>query len=152
MLPLSAPYPPPPPTYAPRKTRPSAVTRNATFLFVVGIICIVVSVLEFVFIIPPWSYVVGVITVIIAALALIDGLGLFMGQSWALAVSGWKNSQWAQAPDVKEYFGLPTAYPAYPPSAPVTPPPSPTCPTCGQPLTYVQQYQRWYCQNCQKYV
>ena len=34
------------------------------------------------------------------------------------------------------------------------PPPGavPTCPTCGQPLTYVPQYGRWYCQYCRKYV
>lgn len=37
------------------------------------------------------------------------------------------------------------------------PPPPPelaaqTCPTCGQPLTFVQQYNRWYCPNCKKYV
>lgn len=36
------------------------------------------------------------------------------------------------------------------------PPPPPsamaqTCPTCGQPLTFVQQYGRWYCPNCKKY-
>ena len=36
------------------------------------------------------------------------------------------------------------------------PPPPPvgavqTCPTCGQPLTFVQQYNRWYCTNCKKY-
>jgi len=36
------------------------------------------------------------------------------------------------------------------------PPPPPTaavqmCPTCGQPLTFVQQYNRWYCPNCKKY-
>ncbi len=28
----------------------------------------------------------------------------------------------------------------------------PLCPTCNQPLTYVQQYQRWYCYNEKKYV
>jgi len=28
----------------------------------------------------------------------------------------------------------------------------PLCPTCGRPLTYVQQYQRWYCYNDKKYV
>jgi hypothetical protein len=28
---------------------------------------------------------------------------------------------------------------------------APTCPTCGQPLTFVQQYGRWYCYNCKKY-
>ncbi len=27
-----------------------------------------------------------------------------------------------------------------------------TCPTCKGPLSYVQQYQRWYCYKCQKYV
>ena len=35
------------------------------------------------------------------------------------------------------------------------PPPSgttPTCPTCGGPLTYVLQYQRWYCPVDQKYI
>ncbi len=36
------------------------------------------------------------------------------------------------------------------------PPPPPTgmtqlCPTCGKSLTYVQQYDRWYCTNCKKY-
>lgn len=28
----------------------------------------------------------------------------------------------------------------------------PTCPTCSGPLNYIQQYQRWYCYKCQKYV
>ncbi|MGB9740346.1 MAG: hypothetical protein ACP5IM_03000 [Candidatus Bathyarchaeia archaeon] len=39
--------------------------------------------------------------------------------------------------------------------APVPPPPPPgaeVCPTCGGPLTYIQQYQRWYCYKCKKYV
>ena len=36
------------------------------------------------------------------------------------------------------------------------PPPPPTavaqtCPTCGQPMTFIEQYGRWYCQNCKKY-
>jgi hypothetical protein len=38
--------------------------------------------------------------------------------------------------------------------APLPPPPTEafqTCPTCGGPLTYVQQYDRWYCPNCKKY-
>ena len=150
---MSEPYPPPPPpAYAPQKPRPSAVTNHAMYLFIIGIICIVAAVLEFVFLAAPWSYVVGIITSIFSVLSLIDAIGLFMGQLWALKISGWSNSQWAQAPDVKEYFGLPPAYPAYAPSAPATAPPPPTCPTCGQPLTYIQQYQRWYCQNCQKYI
>ena len=28
----------------------------------------------------------------------------------------------------------------------------PLCPTCGKPLTWIQQYQRWYCYNDKKYV
>ena len=28
----------------------------------------------------------------------------------------------------------------------------PMCPTCGQPLAFIQQYQRWYCYNEKKYV
>jgi sporulation protein YlmC with PRC-barrel domain len=28
----------------------------------------------------------------------------------------------------------------------------PTCPTCGRPLTYIKEYQRWYCYNDKKYV
>jgi sporulation protein YlmC with PRC-barrel domain len=28
----------------------------------------------------------------------------------------------------------------------------PMCPTCGRPLTWIQQYQRWYCYNDKKYV
>jgi len=42
-----------------------------------------------------------------------------------------------------------------PVGAPPPPPPpaaAATCPTCGGPLTYIQQYQRWYCYKCQKYA
>jgi len=28
----------------------------------------------------------------------------------------------------------------------------PNCPTCGQPATWIPQYQRWYCYDCQKYL
>ncbi|MEM3731584.1 MAG: hypothetical protein QW667_05595 [Candidatus Bathyarchaeia archaeon] len=150
---MSEPYPPlPPPPYAPQKQRPSAVTNHAMYLIIVGIVCIIVAVLEFVFLAQPWSYVSGAVTLIFSVLAFVDGLGLFMGQPWALNLSGWSNSQWAQAPDVREYFGLPPAYPAYASTVPPTAPPPPTCPTCRQPLTYIQQYQRWYCQNCQRYI
>jgi len=42
------------------------------------------------------------------------------------------------------------AVPAAPPPPP--PPEAATCPTCGGPLTYIQQYQRWYCYKCKKYT
>jgi sporulation protein YlmC with PRC-barrel domain len=29
---------------------------------------------------------------------------------------------------------------------------TPICPTCGGPLTYIAQYQRWYCYKDKKYV
>ncbi len=25
------------------------------------------------------------------------------------------------------------------------------CPTCKEPLSYIEQYQRWYCYKCKKY-
>ncbi len=31
-------------------------------------------------------------------------------------------------------------------------PTQPVCPTCGRPLTWIPQYQRWYCYNDKKYV
>jgi len=40
--------------------------------------------------------------------------------------------------------------PAGPPPPP--PPGTATCPTCGGPLTYIQQYQKWYCYKCEKYA
>jgi sporulation protein YlmC with PRC-barrel domain len=27
-----------------------------------------------------------------------------------------------------------------------------SCPTCGKELSWIEQYQRWYCYNCGKYV
>ena len=27
-----------------------------------------------------------------------------------------------------------------------------TCPYCGKPATWIPQYQRWYCYNCQRYI
>ena len=40
-----------------------------------------------------------------------------------------------------------------PPPPPPPPPVAATqmCPTCGNPLTFIQQYGRWYCYNCKKY-
>ena len=38
--------------------------------------------------------------------------------------------------------------PSYPP-----PPPEPAkaCPTCGKPLSYIREYDRWYCYSCKEY-
>lgn len=42
------------------------------------------------------------------------------------------------------YYAAPAAYPY---AGPLTAP----CPVCGQPLTWVPQYGRWWCGNCQQY-
>lgn len=49
---------------------------------------------------------------------------------------------------------LPEPSPFYPKIAPPPPPPQsvPTCPTCGQPLAYIQDYNRWYCFKCKRYI
>ncbi|MGQ9513942.1 MAG: PRC-barrel domain-containing protein [Thermoproteota archaeon] len=36
-------------------------------------------------------------------------------------------------------------------AAPTTPVPV-NCPKCGKPATYIQQYQRYYCYTCKKYI
>lgn len=39
---------------------------------------------------------------------------------------------------------------------PLPPPPpqhsSPLCPSCGRATTFIQQYNRWYCHFCQRYI
>jgi hypothetical protein len=52
----------------------------------------------------------------------------------------------AMPPVLKFQFIMPAAPP------PPPPPGAATCPTCGGPLTYVEQYQRWYCYHCKKYA
>jgi hypothetical protein len=48
---------------------------------------------------------------------------------------------------------VPTPAPTYAPSPPPQPQAqTPRCPTCNQPLELIQQYNRWYCRTCQKYV
>jgi len=38
------------------------------------------------------------------------------------------------------------------PSPVQQPPQTYSCPICGNSLTFIEQYQRWYCYKCQKYV
>ena len=45
-----------------------------------------------------------------------------------------------QQPPVQPAGELPTIQPVYP------------CSSCGQPLRFIQQYQKWYCDKCKKYV
>jgi sporulation protein YlmC with PRC-barrel domain len=50
-------------------------------------------------------------------------------------------------PKIEAAASTPTTTPT-----PVAQTVQPLCPTCGKPLTYIQQYKRWYCYNEQKYV
>ncbi|MEK6851360.1 MAG: hypothetical protein AABY30_02350, partial [Candidatus Thermoplasmatota archaeon] len=43
-------------------------------------------------------------------------------------------------------YPMPYAVPPYQPVQPPVAQAPPVCPRCGQPVTFVAQYQRWYCQ------
>jgi hypothetical protein len=149
------PPPPPPPTPSSSKIRPSDVSKYAMYMLVASILVLVFGIIDFFVWGPPANLVLGIIFVLLAVIFFIDTFGVYAGQSWALTLSGYSRSQWAQAPEVREFFGLPpVAFPGYvqAPIPTATPPPSPMCPTCGRPLTYMQQYNRWYCATEQKYV
>ena len=47
---------------------------------------------------------------------------------------------------------VPTPAPTYAPAPSQPQAQVSRCPTCGQPLELIQQYNRWYCRTCQKYV
>jgi predicted RNA-binding Zn-ribbon protein involved in translation (DUF1610 family) len=72
--------------------------------------------------------------------------------------SGWsKNEDWVNAINsAKAAMRSTQAAPATSFLPPPPPPPpnyvKPVCPTCGSPLSYIQQYQRWYCYREKKYV
>ena len=69
--------------------------------------------------------------------------------------SGWsKNEDWVAA--INQAIAAERSFQASPAAGlPPPPPPAPSapvCPSCGNPLTYIPQYQRWYCYKEQKYV
>jgi hypothetical protein len=112
---------------------------------------------------------VGVLTVIIHLLitlfmsifgtAIYSGdLGASMGQ-WALsllfAVIFYPLGAYCASVMEEKTIPLPQFLKfKFAPAAPPPPPPpgAEVCPTCGGPLTYIPQYQRWYCYKCKKYA
>ncbi len=67
-----------------------------------------------------------------------------------------RNDQWVSAiNNAKVNLGTPQQ-PQYPQQPTPPPPPpeyhSPTCPYCNGQLTWIAQYQRWYCYQDQRYV
>jgi hypothetical protein len=71
--------------------------------------------------------------------------------------SGWsKNEDWVNAINAaKARFNATQSAPTASFAQMPPPPPNfvtPTCPICGGPLSYIQQYQRWYCYKDKKYA
>ncbi len=67
-------------------------------------------------------------------------VGLAIGAILGLTVGYYA---WKRKPSI------PTSTPKW--TQPQTTPQYP-CSSCNQPLTWVQEYQKWYCQNCKRYV
>jgi len=62
-----------------------------------------------------------------------------------------KNISWEDVQAAGDYILLkPQPIAAQPPSQ--APSEQRVCPTCKGPLSFIQQYQRWYCYKCQKYA
>jgi hypothetical protein len=66
-----------------------------------------------------------------------------------------RNDQWVNAINCAKANRNAAPVNAQPQQQPLPPPPDfapPSCPMCGGSLSYIQQYQRWYCYRDQKYV
>ncbi len=66
-----------------------------------------------------------------------------------------QNVSWEEVQAAADFIILKTAQAQSVPQqqAKVTEQPTqPICPTCQKPLTWIPQYQRWYCYNDKKYV
>jgi hypothetical protein len=82
--------------------------------------------------------------------------GMKPAYAFVMAGGGPSNQDWANAINtaIARLGATQNASPTY--SVEIPPPPpgfvAPTCPTCGGQLTFIQQYQRWYCYKDQKYA
>jgi hypothetical protein len=88
------------------------------------------------------------------AYSYVFGSGFTKNEDWVPAINNAigasRNPQgYAQPSYAPTYAPQQQNYPPPPPPPPQQPP---TCPTCGNPLTFIPQYQRWYCYREQKYV
>jgi hypothetical protein len=71
---------------------------------------------------------------------------------------GYYGPSFGSPPMAPAYPGAPAPVAATPPATAGVPPPTPgtpvapTCPRCHAPATWIPQYNRYYCYNCQQYV
>ena len=139
----------------------------------VALIFVIVAIIGFV---VAWGLLGGkgwarTLAIAFSALFLVlNLLSLFSGVSYNLVIIAISALiiYYLFTPPAKAFFGKgpgvayqpPATYaPTQAPQAPLPPPPSQevaqkalACPRCGQPLTWIDQYQRWYCYNCQQYA
>jgi|WetSurMetagenome_2_1015567.scaffolds.fasta_scaffold01506_10 hypothetical protein len=160
---MTAPFPLQPSRPASSKVRPEVVAKHANYGFAASFLCVVFGVVNFFGWVQPANLLMCTVFIAIGATFFVMSFGVFLGQRWALVLSGFSSSQWAQTLEVKAFFHTP---PANPPPQPymqalMTPPPTPpvnaqapasgapsslpVCPTCGYPLVFLPEYNRWYC-------
>jgi hypothetical protein len=92
----------------------------------------------------------GALWLIIVLLTGIIGLIIW------LVVRPKQTAEVGYGPPRQAYQTPPPAQPSPPYQPPYQAPPAAPavqiCPTCGKPATYIQQYNRWYCYSCRKYL
>ncbi|MGC8831749.1 MAG: hypothetical protein ACP5PQ_04140 [Thermoproteota archaeon] len=93
---------------------------------------------------PPYFIInTGALGAIVIVMV-IGTLVIFLG-TWA---SAFKIASDLAAEEMRKTMPTMVAQPVTTQAAGAT---TPACPKCGTPLTYVQQYQRWYCPTCREY-
>ena len=63
-----------------------------------------------------------------------------------------KNIAWEEVQAASDYIILKPVQAVYQPQQTTQSATAPLCPTCGKQLTWIPQYQRWYCYNDKKYA
>jgi sporulation protein YlmC with PRC-barrel domain len=63
-----------------------------------------------------------------------------------------RNVAWEEVQAASDYIILKPVQIVYQPQQAASQSNAPLCPTCGKPLTWIPQYQRWYCYNDKKYA
>ncbi len=94
---------------------------------------------------PLWIF----IPVVIGIVAIGVGIAVMKKRTAAMAPEQPFYTTEPPGPMQPTLYGVP-GQPIYP--AQEYMPPRNTCPSCGQPATYIEEYQRWYCYNCERYL
>jgi hypothetical protein len=83
----------------------------------------------------------------------IFGSGIHKNEEWVNAINSASTAVRMGQSNFSNYNQAGAQQPAnYPPPPPPPPTAAPNCPFCGGPLTFIAQYQRWYCYRDQRYI